>query len=120
MKKARGISKEVEAILKPYNEEIKNYVKVLQIKSDADIKRYTGALNENFKGQVKVIAEQYGDIKKTLDDHSKTLASHTEMVGTLLVDMTVVKEDVKSVKESLKTKVNRKRFVELERRVLAD
>ena len=120
MKKVAKISKEVEAILKPYNEEIKDYIKVLQVKSDADIKRYTGALSEEFKEQVKVVAEQYSDIKKTLDDHSKTLVSHTEMIGTLLVDMTTVKGDVKSIKESLKTKVNRKEFVELERLVRAE
>ena len=49
-----------------------------------------------------------------------TLGSHTEMIGTLLVDMTTVKGDVKSIKESLKTKVSRKRFVELERHILTE
>lgn len=127
MKKGFQKDKHIENILKPYNEDIKRHIARLVKKSDEDIKRHTGALSEEFKGQVEIVAEQYGDlqkdvsgIKKTLEDHSKIFVSHTEMIGTLLVDMTTVKVDVKSIKESLKTKVSRKKFVELERRVLAE
>jgi uncharacterized protein YwgA len=113
-------SKEIDAILKPYTDDVKRHIVELAKKSKADIKRYTGALSEEFKGQVKAVAEQHRDLKKDITEVKKTLESHTEMIGTLLVDMTVVKGDVRSIKESLKTKVSRKRFVELERRVLAE
>ena len=126
MKKAAKISKEVEAILKPYNEEIKDYIKIVQDKSDADIKRYTGALSEEFKGHVRAVAEQYGDlqkdisgIKKTLDNHSETLASHTEMIGKLAVDMEIVKTDIEFIKGGMKKKVDYDEFLRLERRVSA-
>jgi len=105
MKKVAKISKEVEAILKPYNE---------------DIKRHMTALSEEFQGRVKVVAGQFGGLNTKIDKMQDTLGSHTEMIGTLLVDMTTVKGDVKSIKESLKTKVSRKRFVELERHILAE
>ena len=115
-KKDDKISKGVNAILKPYNKEIK---------------RHMSALSEDFQGRVKVIGEQFtglntkiDKIQETVDSHTKTLVSHTEilkshteMIGKLAEDMTTVKDDVKSIKESLKTKVSRKKFGELERRV---
>ncbi len=101
--------------------------------------RDLGALIEGTNHNVKLIAEQYGDIKKdihsmkdTLDSHTtqiqgitqtlnshtfeiheikKTLNSHTEMIGKLAVDVT-------TIKESLKEKVDRKEFVALDKRVL--
>jgi len=38
-------SKEMEAILKPYNGDIKRHIAGLAKKSDADIKRYMGVLS---------------------------------------------------------------------------
>lgn len=73
--------------------------------------RNLGALIEDNDYKLSAIAEQYGDIKKTLD-------SHTEMIGKLAEDMTVVKADLKSVKESITEKVSRKEFVALDKRVL--
>lgn len=104
------VSKEIEAILKPYNDDLKRHIAGLVKKSDVDIKRYTGALSENFKGQVKVIAEQYGDITKKLD-------SHTEMIGKLAVDVEVIKANVEFLKGSLKKKVDYEEFLALERRM---
>lgn len=101
--------------------------------------RNLGALIEDTNHSVKLIAEQYGDIKGDISSmkgeihsmkgdiysmkgeiHSikETLSSHTEMIGKLAVDMTSVKTDLKSVKESLTEKVNRKEFVALDKRVL--
>ncbi|KKU66535.1 MAG: hypothetical protein UX89_C0022G0003 [Parcubacteria group bacterium GW2011_GWA2_47_16] len=96
---------QIEKILKPYNE---------------DVKRHMTALSEDFQGRVKVVAEQFGSLNKKIDKMQTTLESHTEMIGELLIDVTTVKEDVKSIKESLKTKVNHKEFVELKRQVLAE
>lgn len=120
MKEVTKISKEIEAVLKPYNDEIKEHIAGLVKKSDEDINRHTKALSEEFQGRVQVVAEQFGGLNTKIDKMQGTLDSHTEMIGTLLVDMTTLKGDVKSVKESLKTKVNRKKFVELERHVLAE
>lgn len=84
-----------------------------------EIKRHMSALSEDFQGQVKVIAEQFGGLNAKIDKIQGTVDSHTQMIGTLMVDMTSVKGDVRSIKESLKTKVNRKEFVAFERRTLA-
>jgi hypothetical protein len=124
-------SKEIETILKPYNADIKRHIAGLAKKSDDDIKRYTGALSEEFQGRVKVVAEQYGDIKKTLDAHTKVLESHTEMIGkiqntidahtemigTLMVDVSTVKANVEFLKGGLKKKVDYDEFLALERRL---
>ncbi len=83
----------------------------------ADFKRYVGAVSEDFQHKTVAIAEQYLDIKRTLDSHTKTLDSHTEMIGKLMIDMTVVKEDIRIIKNDLKQKVGLEDFMALERRV---
>lgn len=98
----------------------------------SEVKRYLGALSENFTHQVKGIAEQYTDLKKDISKINKTVESHTEMIGKILVDVTVVKEDasvlkkdvsvikgdISLIKNDLKQKVDREEFALLERRVL--
>lgn len=55
--------------------------------------RHLGVIIERVDDNVKLVAEQYGDIKKTLD-------SHTEMIGKLAVDMEIVKSDAEFIKHS--------------------
>jgi chromosome segregation ATPase len=90
-----------------------------------------GALSEEFQSRVEVIGEQFGGIMRKLEEHDdrfeqidrklkehdehfvkidnrldkidKMLNSHTEMIGTLMVDMT-------GVKDSLTQKVDKKEF----------
>lgn len=73
--------------------------------------RHLGVLIERVDDNVKLVAEQYGDIKKTLD-------SHTDMIGKLTVDVAIIKEDAEFIKNSLKKKVDIDEFAALERRVL--
>ena len=87
--------------------------------------RHLGVLIERVNDNVKLVAEQYGDIKKdigsiknTLNSHTQTLNSHTEMIGKLTIDMAIVKEDVEFIKGGLKKKVDIDEFAALERRVL--
>ena len=80
--------------------------------------RGLGALVEETRDEVRGVAEQYGDIKKTLDSHTKILDSHTEMIGSLATDMAIVKEDIAFIKNSVKRKVDVEEFAALERRVL--
>ena len=79
--------------------------------------RGIGVILESLDGKISLVAEQYGDIKTTLDAHTKTLALHTEMIGALTIDMAIVKEDVEFIKNSLKRKVDVEEFAALERRV---
>ncbi len=118
------------------NKELKQ---ILKEQSD-DFKGYVGTLAEDFHSQVKLIGEQYGSIKDTLDTHTKILDSHTktleshtdaitsikgtldyhtEMLVSLKEDMEIVKTDMGFVKNSLKTKVDIEEFSVLERRVTA-
>lgn len=117
-------SKEIEAILKPYNADVKRHITRLVKRSDEDIKRYTGALREEFKGQVKAVAEQYGGLNEKIDkihgtlySHTKTLDSHTEMIGKLMVNTEVIKTNVEFLKGSMKKKVDYDEFLALERRM---
>lgn len=79
--------------------------------------RNLGALVEDNNHQLRAVAEQYGDIKKTLDEHTEKFDSHTEMIGKLLVDVDIVKTNVGFMKNELKKKVDYDEFIALERRV---
>ncbi len=102
MKKASGKSKEIQAILKPYN---------------VDIKRHISALSEDFQSKVVVIAEQYGDVKKEIGGVKKILDSHTEMIGKLMTDAEIIKNNVEFLKGGLKKKVDYDEFLALEKRM---
>jgi len=73
--------------------------------SDDDVKRYIGALSEDFSDKVKIIGEQYIGLRKHLDKRfdqiDKKLDSHTEMIGNLAVDAETLKDDMKVVKSDL-------------------
>ncbi|MDO8443429.1 MAG: hypothetical protein Q7S78_00290 [Candidatus Azambacteria bacterium] len=86
--------------------------------------RSLGVMIEHVDTQVSLVAEQYGDIKKTLDSHTKildshteTLDSHTEMIGSMKMDIEVIKADLAFIKGGLKRKIDVEEFSVLERRV---
>ena len=80
--------------------------------------RHLGVLIEHVDGKFDIVAEQYGDIKSTLNEHTKLLHAHTEMIGNLMVEMHIIKEDAEFIKHSLKRKVDVEEFAALERRVV--
>ena len=89
-----------------------------------DFKRHTSTLAEDFHSQVKLISEQYGSIKETLDAHTADITSikgtldyHTEMIGSIKEDVEIIKTDMEIVKNSLKRKVDIEEFSVLEKRV---
>jgi len=84
--------------------------KIIKKKDTPKETRHLGVMIESVGDDVKLIAEQYGDIKKTLN-------MHTEMIGHLSTDITIIKEDIEFIKGSLKKKVDLDEFVALERRV---
>ena len=79
--------------------------------------RRLGVLIEHVDDRVSLIAEQHGDIKKILDNHTEILDSHTEMIGSIKMDIEVIKEDITFIKGGLKRKVDAEEFLVLERRV---
>ncbi len=79
--------------------------------------RGLGAMIEHVDDKVSLVAEQYGDIKKTLDNHTKILDNHTEMIGYVKMDIEVIKADIAFIKGGLKRKVDVEEFSALERRV---
>ena len=99
--------------------------------TNTDMKRYIGALSENFTKQVGGVAEQWLGVKKDtgeikeilnthteilqrhglilnhhteiLESHDKTFNSHTDMIGKVMLDMSNLKEAM----EFLKGGINR-------------
>ena len=117
---------------------MKNKKQKNQINFDKEFRRL-GVFIEHVDSNVSLIAEQHGDIKKTLDSHTKILEAHTEMIGSLAKNMTIVKTDIavlkidmtmvkkdieimktdiEFIKIGLKKKVDIDEFAALERRVL--
>ncbi len=72
--------------------------------------RHLGVKIEAVEHNVTLIAEQFGDVKRTLDSHSQILASHTEMIGKIAIDSSIIKEDVEFIKSSLKKKIDVEEF----------
>ena len=77
---------------------------------EAEMKRYLGFLNEQNQGILSTINENFIMVNRKLDEHTEILTSHTEMIGTLMEDMTIVKND-------LKQKVDYPEFSKLDIRV---
>ena len=81
--------------------------------------RRLGVIIERVHDDVQLVAEQYGDIQKTLDRHTEILDRHAEMIGHVAEDLEIVKIDTGFIKGSLKKKVDIEEFSALERRVAA-
>ncbi len=95
--------------------------------------RRLGVIVERVHDDVQLVAEQYGDIQKTLDRHTEILDRHTEIldrhteildrhaetIGHVAEDLEIVKIDTGFIKGSLKKKVDIEEFSALERRVAA-
>ena len=96
---------------------MKNKKQKNQTDADQELRRL-GVLMEHVDGNVGLIAEQQGDIKKDISGIKKTLNEHTEMIGKLAVDMEIIKTDTEFIKHSLKKKVDVDEFAALEKRVL--
>lgn len=80
--------------------------------------RHLGVLIERVDDNVKLVAEQYGDVKKDTNSIKKTLDSHTEMIGKIMINSVITKEDIEFIKNSLKKKIDVEEFAALERRVV--
>ena len=90
-----------------------------QIRVDAHQEiRNLGVLMEHMNGNIILVAEQHGDIQKTLGAHTKMLDIHTDMMGKISVDLTIIKEDIEFMKNSLRKKVDYDEFSALTHRVL--
>ena len=96
---------------------MKNKKQKNQTNADQELHRL-GVLIEHVDGNVGLIAEQQGDIKKDISSIKKTLNEHTEMIGKLAVDMEIIKTDTEFIKHSLKKKIDVDEFAALEKRVL--
>jgi len=82
-----------------------------------EYQRYLGTLQEDFDSKVKLLAEQYDSIRKTLESHSEMLKSHSEMIASMKEDIEIMKIDIAFIKNSLKKKVDVEEFQALESRV---
>ncbi len=103
-----------------------------------EFERYTGALNEHFGDQVKVIAEIASGIQAQLVAIRDMVAQNTEDIAIMKIelrkhtediaaikqelsrhteDITAIKMDLTSIKNMLRQKVDVEEFALLERRV---
>ncbi|HEY9583262.1 MAG TPA: hypothetical protein VJK09_03095 [Candidatus Paceibacterota bacterium] len=70
-----------------------------------EFKRHTGVLIEH--------------MDERFDAVNTTLTSHSEMIGSMKVDIEVIKTDISTIKFALKRKVDYDEFAKLEKRVLS-
>jgi hypothetical protein len=78
-----------------------------------------GVLMEAQGDEIRLVAEEVGNIRKTQDEQTAILSHHTEAIEAVAVNLDIVKDDVAFVKNSLKLEVDAEEFSALERRVTA-
>lgn len=84
---------------------------------DNSVRRHTGVIIEHIDHKFNLLADQYLDINKKLDQHTIKLDSHTEMIGAIATDVEIIKADIEFLKHSVRKKVDVEEFSALERRV---
>ena len=86
-----------------------------------ELKRYMGALSEEFQGRVSGIGEQFGGLNQRLDHIDKKIDgmahSLNQKIDFVARDVAVIKNDVDLIKGDLKRKVDYDDFQALARRV---
>ena len=75
-----------------------------------EYEKYLGVLGEDFKSQVKLVAESATGIQKQLLAIRDMVAKNTE-------DIEIIKMDLHVIKDDLKEKVNREEFKIFEKRL---
>lgn len=90
-----------------------------------EYQRYLGVLKEDFDSKVNVVCEQYGDIKKTQNQHTKMIGFLQENMVMMQETMKIMQEnteimkaDLEIIKNSVKRKVDYDEFEALSKRVL--
>lgn len=63
--------------------------------TNEDLKRYIGAVSENFGHQVSAVAEQIVGIHEKLD-------SHTETIGSMKEDIEIIKSNIEILKSGIR------------------
>lgn len=112
----------IKAILREYNHDVKKHM----VEQRQEFERYVGVVAEDFKGQVEIIAEQYGGIEQHLVGIRDMVAKNTEDIEIIKIDvhglkedMGIVKTDIEFMKGGLKRKVDYDEFQALEKRMVA-
>ena len=85
-------------------------IKTKETYTKDELKRYLGSLAEDFTNKVKVLGE---GLKIVMEKQNL----HTEMIGNIMEDVSVVKDDMQIVKKEIKKKVDYDEFISLVQRV---
>jgi hypothetical protein len=86
-------------------------------KSTAQEIRRLGVIFEHTDKNIALLAEQYGDIKNTLNEHSQMLREHTRLFAVMMETIASMQENIEFIKHGMKRKIDVDEFAVLERRV---
>lgn len=107
------IDKRFEKIDKKFEEQSKKFDLKLEKeiqKQGKEFQNHISILMEDIDGKIRLIAEQYEDIRKTLD-------SHTEMIATMKEDIEIIKGSLRIIRNEVNNKAELNKFQILEKRV---
>lgn len=93
-----------------------NIDKILK-KYNTEVKRHMSVLSEDFKDQVKTLAEQFEDVQKDVKQVKAEVSKVGNDVSKLREDNAIIKMDLGIIKNHLKKKVDYDEFTLLEQRV---
>jgi DNA-binding transcriptional MerR regulator len=103
-------------MIKEIKEVLEEYKKHTDYKIE-EVKKHFDVLKEDIDGKFDLIIEGHESHDKKFDLIEAKLDSHTEMIGSMQVNLEIIKNDIEIIKTSLRKKVDLEDFEVLERRV---
>jgi len=96
-----------------------------------DVKRYVGAISEEFRGHIRLVAEQHGGIMRKLEEHDgqfrlvnqqfrrvdEQFRTVHHALGALKEDLEIIKSDIAIIKADVRKRVTYDEFSTLTKRV---
>jgi hypothetical protein len=82
-----------------------------------EIRQIVGVIVEHFDSKLTLVVEHFDGLRTEVRELRNVVDSHTDMIGNLMVDMTIVREDVKETRFVLEEKAGKKDVLALEKRV---
>jgi len=86
--------------------------------STKEVKRFIGAVTEDFTEKVEAIGEQFSTLNRKIDRNAEKINKNTEKITKNTEMIAKVAEDVTDIKENLRNKVDYEEFESLKKRVV--
>ena len=108
---------EYERRLEASSQETRQYIERRLESSSQDTRLHMGVLVEDVKGDIKLLAESFGEMQNQLVSLRDMVAKNTEDIELIKVDTEIMRSELSIIRRDLKEKAGRDELAVLEARV---